>query len=70
MAKPIHTSNKEVVTIRKPAIHTLNKQAIPMLHSLPRHNKPTEGDSNREAMRVDTARLRQQVAAALLIQPV
>ena len=70
MAKPIHTGSKEVATIRRPAIHTPNKQAIPMLHSLPLHNKPMEGDSNREATRVDTIRLRQRVAAALLIQPV
>ena len=70
MAKPIHTSSKEVDTTRRPAIRTPNKPATPTLHSLPLHNKPMEGDSNREATRVDTVRLRQRVAAALLTQPV
>lgn len=70
MAKPIRTSSKEAATIKRPAIHTPNRQVTPMLHSLLRHNKPMEGDSNREATRVDTVRLRQPVAAALLIQPV
>ena len=70
MAKPIHTSSKEVDTTRRPAIHMPSKPATLTLHSLRRHNKPMEGDSNREATRVDTVRLRQRVAAALLIQPV
>ena len=77
MAKPIHTSrqgtvtsSKEVATIKMPAIHTPNKQAIPMLHNLLRHNKLMEGDSNREATRVDMVRLRQQMVLALLNQAV
>lgn len=77
MAKPIPTSrqaigtsSKEVATIKRPAIHTPNKQATPTLHNPLRHSKPMEGDSNREATRVDTVKLRQRMAAALLIQPV
>ena len=74
MAKPIHTSrqvivtsSKEVATIKTPAIHMPNKQATPMLHNLLRHNHPMEGDSSREATRVDMVKLRQQMAPALLI---
>lgn len=70
MAKPIHTSSEEVATMKRPVIHTPSRQATLTLHSLLRPNKPTEGDSNREATRVDTVRLRQRVAAAPLIQPV
>ena len=70
MVKPIHTSSEEVATIKRPAIHTLSRQATLTLPSLLRRNKPMEGDSNREATRVDTVRLRQRVAAAPLIQPV
>lgn len=73
MAKPIPTSkqgtdtkSKGVATTKRPATHTPNKQAIPMLHNPLRHNKPMEGDSNREVTRVDTVRM----AVALLIQRV
>lgn len=74
MAKPIHTSrqgivtsSKEVATIKTPAIHTPNKQATPILHNLLRHNHPMEGDSNREATRVDMVKLRQRMVPALPI---
>ena len=77
MAKQIPTSSLETVTSRKeaamikrPATHTLNKQATLTLHSLLRNNKPTEGDSNRGATRTDTVKLRQPVVAALRIQAV
>lgn len=75
MAKPIPTSkpgigtsSKEVATIKTPAIRTPNKQAIPTLRSPLRHNKLMEGDSNREATRVDTVKLRRRLATAQLIQ--
>ena len=68
MAKPIHmsrrgtvTNSKEVATTKMPAIHTLSKQAILTLHSPLRHNKPTEDDSNREATKIGTVRLRQRM---------
>ena len=77
MAKPIPTSKqgtdmsrKEVATTKRPATHTPNKQATPMLHNLRRHNKPMEGDSNREVTRVDTVNLKQRMSVALLIQRV
>ena len=56
--------------IKRPATHTLNKQAIPTLHSPLRNNRLMEGDSNREATRTDTVKLRQPVVAALRIQAV
>ncbi len=77
MAKPIpmsrqeiDTSSKEVATTKRLAIHMPNKPATPTLHNPLRHNKPMEGDSNREATRVDTVKLRQQILAALLIHRV
>ena len=77
MAKPIptsrqetDTSSKKVATTKSPVIHTPNKQATPTLHNPLRHNKPMEGDSNREATILDTVKLRQRMAAALPTQPV
>lgn len=77
MAKPIPTSkqgadmnSKGVAMTKRPATHTPNKQATLMLHNPLRHNKPMEGDSNREATRVDMVNLRQRMPVALLIQPV
>lgn len=77
MARPIPmsrqgtvTSSKEAAMSKRPVIHTPNKQAIPTLHHPLRHNKHMEGDSNKEATKVDMVKLRQQMAAALLIQPV
>ena len=68
MAKPIPTSrqgavmsSKEVVTIKKLAIHTPNKRATPTLHNPLRHNKPTEDNSNREATETITVKLRQRM---------
>ena len=77
MARPIPmsrqgtvTSSKAAAMSKRPVIHTPNKQAIPMLHNPLRHNKHMEGDSNKEATKVDMVKLRQRMAVALLIQPV
>lgn len=77
MAKPIPTSrqgtdmsSKMAATTKTRATHTPHRQATPTLHNPLRHNKLMEGDSNKEAMKVDTAKLRQRVAVALHIQPV
>ena len=77
MAKPIpmsrqetDMSSKEVATTKRLATHMPNKPATPTLRNPLRHSKPMEDDSNREATRVDTVRLRQQIPAALLIHPV
>ncbi len=65
MAKPIptskqgiDTSSKEVATIKKPVTHMLSKRATHTLHNPLRHNKPTEGDSNRVTTRADTVKPR------------
>lgn len=75
MAKPIptsrqgtDTSSKEIATTKTLATHTPNKQVTLTPHNPLRHNNPMQGDSNREATRVDTVKLRLQVAVALLIQ--
>ena len=77
MAKPIPTSrqgivmsSKEVATTKKPETLTPSKQATPTLRNLLRHSKATEGDSNKEARRIDTVKLRQRLGVALLIQAV
>ena len=69
-AKPIPTSRRGTDMTKRPVTHTPNKPATPTLHSPLHHNKPMEGDSNREATRADTVKLRQRMLVALLIQPV
>ena len=76
-AKPIPTSrqetdmsNKEVVTTKMPATHTLNRRATRMPHNPLRHNRTMGADSNKGATRTDMGKLRQRMLAAPRIQPV
>lgn len=68
MAKPIPTSRQEIDTSKMLVTHTPNKQIIRTLHKPLRHNKVMGGDSNREAMTVDTVKPRQQTTSTLHIQ--
>ena len=61
MAKPILMSSQGTVTIKVQAIHTPNNQGTPTLHNPLLHPKPTEGDSNRAATKIDMVRLRQRM---------
>ena len=68
MAKQIHTSrqgavmsSKGVVTTKMLATHTPSRRATPTLHNPPRHNKPTEDDSNRGATETIMVKLRQRM---------